>query len=452
MKTSTRHNAPLAVIGGGIAGLACAEYLSRCGRRVVLAEAGDRLCGQSSASLHGWFHTGSLYAFLPEGKFTAYLLANLHLMLANYQGFPGLNIGRSPSGKLAVIDSAHGWFQRPIHYVVSRASARDFRADPDDGWRKRIDKAVMRSLGWPVALHGFRARQRALAESIWQAGDTHKSAPAPEAFGFDSAHHLSYSSFDCTMSSVEIARDLLKSFVATEGTVLLQHRLLSVESRPEGPRLTFTNGHQIQCEAAVLAMGAGLKKLFPRAAMTTIASPLLVAYPAVHALNFARITPYVDQTVNHLRHEVEGTAYSLIGGGFASPVDDTARMDETAAALVGMAMKTFPQLREASLRSVHWGLKTEWGKRHGLRHYQCVVERIAPKLYAALPGKFSLCFTLAEQVARALGVSDHPGRFPERGKPGDLGQYLSCTRHEAAVLDHLVSLQPVHSSNAGAAA
>jgi glycerol-3-phosphate dehydrogenase len=52
----------LAVVGGGIAGLAITEIFARSGRSVVLIERNDCLCGEASAAHHGWFHFGSLYS------------------------------------------------------------------------------------------------------------------------------------------------------------------------------------------------------------------------------------------------------------------------------------------------------------------------------------------------------------------------------------------------------
>ena len=48
------------IVGGGIAGLASAELLSRSGHSVLLLEKGPKLCQEASASHHGWFHFGSL--------------------------------------------------------------------------------------------------------------------------------------------------------------------------------------------------------------------------------------------------------------------------------------------------------------------------------------------------------------------------------------------------------
>ncbi len=53
------------VLGGGIAGLAVAEVLSRNHHRVTLIERQDALGGEASLRTQKWLHSGWLYAALP---------------------------------------------------------------------------------------------------------------------------------------------------------------------------------------------------------------------------------------------------------------------------------------------------------------------------------------------------------------------------------------------------
>jgi hypothetical protein len=238
------------------------------------------------------------------------------------------------------------------------------------------------------------------------------------------------------MRSSAVASDLLRSFLATNGTVRLSHRLTAYRTTQSGPVLTFANGESIACESAVLALGAALKDLVPEAPVTSVASPLLVVYPAVRDHNFARVTPFVERTITHIRHDVHSLPYSVIGGGFSSAVHDRADMAKAAQALTSVASDTFPNLPSAELVRLHWGVKTEWGKQRGIRNYCSVVEQVAPDVVAALPGKFSLCFTLANKVAETLGITDRPAAFPSAAAGIDVSGLVGRTRHDAAVLEY----------------
>ena len=64
------------IIGGGIAGIAIAEALSRNSDKVILIEKEKELMSKSSSDQHGWFHIGSLYAFLDNNNYLKGLIKN----------------------------------------------------------------------------------------------------------------------------------------------------------------------------------------------------------------------------------------------------------------------------------------------------------------------------------------------------------------------------------------
>src|SRR5262249_59937209 len=88
---------------------------------------------------------------------------------------------------------------------------------------------------------------------------------------------------------------------------------------------------------------------------------------------------------------------------------------------------------------INWGIKTEWGKERGTRNYRSVIRGVAPHVLAVLPGKFSLCFSLAERVAAHLGirVAGVPPSFPGHVARATVDEYVRSTRHEATVLAHV---------------
>ena len=49
------------IIGGGIAGISIAEYISRTNKNILLIEKNSKLCAETTAEFHEWTHAGSLY-------------------------------------------------------------------------------------------------------------------------------------------------------------------------------------------------------------------------------------------------------------------------------------------------------------------------------------------------------------------------------------------------------
>ena len=58
------------IIGTGIAGVSLGEILSRNGYKVFLLENSDKIGGEASLATQKWFHTGWLYAALPDQSAT----------------------------------------------------------------------------------------------------------------------------------------------------------------------------------------------------------------------------------------------------------------------------------------------------------------------------------------------------------------------------------------------
>ena len=63
IQASTIEYVDVVIVGGGIAGVAIAEFLSRHSRfSIKLLEQSEHLGNESSGKLEGWFHSGALYS------------------------------------------------------------------------------------------------------------------------------------------------------------------------------------------------------------------------------------------------------------------------------------------------------------------------------------------------------------------------------------------------------
>lgn len=88
-----------AVIGGGIAGVAISEILSREGHSVVLIEKNDKLASVTTREFHEWIHTGALYTLIPDKLITLrYILGAIDDLLEYYSDFKRMNLKPTLSG------------------------------------------------------------------------------------------------------------------------------------------------------------------------------------------------------------------------------------------------------------------------------------------------------------------------------------------------------------------
>jgi hypothetical protein len=159
----------------------------------------------------------------------------------------------------------------------------------------------------------------------------------------------------------------------------------------------------VEAKTVILSAGKWMGQLLPRATdIKIVGSPLLVAYPAVTDRHFARMTPFVERSVNHLHHEIDGRRYSVIGGGYFADPSDPASVERARTKLRQMAEKVFPKLRHATVLESYLGYKTEIVAHAGERNYQYIMREVEESVHAVIPGKFSLGFSLAVNLFKNL--------------------------------------------------
>ncbi|HJS07626.1 MAG TPA: hypothetical protein VJ809_08190, partial [Pirellulales bacterium] len=173
-------------------------------------------------------------------------------------------------------------------------------------------------------------------------------------------------------------------------------------------------------------------------------SPLLVVAPALTDLNFVRMSPHMRDTINHVYHRHGDVDYSVMGNAiyydaqqWSEPLRQEVfrHMTQIARRVLG----TFDDSRA----ELFFGSKTEVSGTRSMRNYLYkIIDRGAYTL--ALPGKFSLCFSLAANVCRHFGIEP-----VERLRPSskDVSDLIARPRHLQAA-SRLTGIDPAMSSRA----
>jgi hypothetical protein len=453
----TRCPYDLAVVGGGIAGLTIAEIFARSGRSVVLLERGDRLCQEASASQHGWFHFGSLYSIFSQRQLLRTMIGGVEDLLDYYAGFHGMNIAVTNEGHLAFPQVGDAWFRdEPIEYIVVARNDPDFDMRRFKGVRAYARKIVF-LLTWEKAIKQFISRHQRFHKHNWR-GATPASQWIPRAgmsdytrevitkpnnpgVKLDCDTHFRIIGYDRPMRAEMIMADLTASLIGSGGEVHLGAEVERLEKVGSQTRI-HTSAGPVVAQQVILAAGKWLGRFLPRTEEVKIgASPMLVAWPAVSDMNLVRMTPFVENSVNHLHHVVDGHRYSLIGGGhFADPEDptDVARVSER---LMTTAKRVFPRLREARVLETYLGYKTEFVPTGGERNYQYFIREVDHGVHAVIPGKFSLAFSLAANTFKRL-TGEEPAKSVRLADRKAAQSYVGLTRHAQLVVDATANHQP----------
>jgi hypothetical protein len=187
----------------------------------------------------------------------------------------------------------------------------------------------------------------------------------------------------------------------------------------------------------VVAAGKWLGRFLPQSEnVKVVASPLLIVYPAVTDHNFVRMTPFVEKSLNHLHHEIDGRVYSVIGGGYWADPDDPAAVERATTKLIEMARRVFPRFAEADIVETYQGYKTEIVAKSGERNYQYFIRDVGDGVHIVVPGKFSLGFSLAVNTYQRIVGRPARGSVQlasvEAARP-----YVGVARHAAMVREGL---------------
>ncbi|MEW6324881.1 MAG: FAD-binding oxidoreductase [Nitrospirota bacterium] len=384
-----------AVIGGGIGGLAVAELLQRSGASVILLEKNSVLCGGASAEQQGWFHTGALYTALPLTSYFRTMVGNLDDLVDYYSGFPKMNL--KVDKHLSTTDH-DGWFSNRTNFYVY-TSCRGVSWAWKLPWAVALRRAKRR-MDWFESLDVSRSLSRQMGPGAKPTRFVIHNTTL--GVNLDNVA-FTLKSRDRAMNTELIARDLLNSFLSNGGLVKTQTAVTNIErgcvtaSHPNGEGRSRYRARHI-----ILATGKDSVNFDQRTRV--FISPLLVAYPALTDMNFVKMSPHMKDTINHIYHRFDGLDYSLIGNAvyYAPDHAQGVALNGVRSAMLSTAGRVFGDLgqRETDL---YFGYKTEVTSSSSLRNYLYhIVDRGAFTL--VLPGKFSLCFSLAVNVCRHFGL------------------------------------------------
>jgi len=229
---------------------------------------------------------------------------------------------------------------------------------------------------------------------------------------------------DRTMDARLISKDLARSFLSSGGELRLNTAVTRVRNNE-----VETDSGALRARHIIIASGSECGRL-TSLKTRVVYSPLMVAYPALLAINFVKMTPHMDKTVNHLYHKTEGLEYSVIGSALYYPDQtETARKDAEIA-LRERFSKILPLPEDDMVTSVYFGPKTELVQASQLRNYQYHIIDTENGT-VVLPGKFSLLFSTAANTCRHFGVEplNTASKFAKEVDPAYLESIVAWPRH-----------------------
>lgn len=396
------------VAGAGIAGIASAEILARNGLKVLIIDSNKKYCSFSSSQQHGWYHLGSLYSIFPNNNYLKSMLVGLECLIKNYKCFDGMNININKNGKLNFKNKKNGWINNErINYIIASRNDQDFK--------KKNIKDIFDIIDWEKKIKKFISRHGRYESYDWNKLNASNFIPdanlldyrkkiikKPNITGLklDKDTHFLMEGYDRTMKSYNIANDLFSSFLQNKGRYKVSTKFIKSKKKNNNFEI-YTNKGNFLCKYFINATGYNLKKHnSTKFKVKSVYSPIAVFYPPLIKKNFVRLTPKKNETINHLLHKTEtNKTYSVVGCGMDANYKSKKIVEKK---LINLCKKNFVNFKKSCLVGLYSGLKTEYVKKDGDRHYEFKIHEKEKNHFLVVPGKFTLCFSLASQILKII--------------------------------------------------
>ena len=384
------------VLGTGIAGISIAEILSRNGYKVFLLEKSNKIGGEASLATQKWFHTGWLYAALPDQSATlgCYNAVKLFNIIYGNKFFENkINIRVDENG-VNYNTQDGGWFTNErINFIFSKSS---------------YEFNFFTKIYWPLYLKFvYLSRIKKLNYNINKIIPDESIKELLNLWENKNNGYKNYKIIESTDAKIQtdtITRDLILSMNEnTEIITKANYRLIKKNDHS----VIEINGKSYKPSVLIIASGKFIPKHLRMIGsegyarqIKSIKSPIMVLNKVLPYFDFIRYTPKVHHTINHVKFNISNDKkISTIGSYFSFPIEE----DVDISFYEKIMLKKLG-LDQKHLLGSYYGIKTEFtGEKD--RRYNHAIKKVNANTYFALAGKFSQFPLLVNDFIMHEGLS-----------------------------------------------
>ena len=395
------------IVGGGITGIDLSEILTREGHSVLLIDKGKQLAGETTKIFHEWIHTGSLYTLIPDKLITLkFLLGAIDDLLEYYSCFERMNLRPTESG--LVIKGSSDWFspnyikfryrRRKLNLVWSLTTARSAylinQIKKHDWLRRRagvIDEFKEQK---------YRSIANNLKEIITNRGKFHDIECS-----------------DFTTNSSNILRDLIATAITNNLELSLDNPVLKIENH-NGQKLVVTKKFTVKTTNVIICAGKNIPDFIDVSIKTSIAPIAVVKGLDKDTKSFVELDYIVKNCINLIK-KPQGAG--LIGG---ISLKSEAKAQEYMKYVIERHKKLNKNIK---VIGTYFGEKNEIVFKNQDRNYLFHIVPMGSGIWAVVPGKFTLGFSLAVEFYRRIYKKNPRKYFNAVTDTGEYKQYVSDT-------------------------
>ena len=402
-----------AVIGGGIAGIAISEILSREGHSVVLIEKNSKLASETTREFHEWIHTGALYTLVPDRLTTLkFILGAIDNLLEYYSSFERMNLKPTVTG-LEIGRNKNDWFSPNYIHFKYRIKGRKITFP----WLIGIARSLQ--INEKLQKHDWLRRR---AGDLGSIKENIKTGIIKKFFSLlkSKEKFYDYQTTDFTTNSRCLLRDLVTTAIRHGLDVSLDNKIKKINKIKnnyiiEGSKETF------QSEKVVVCAGAGTTDFTNSKINTSYAPIAIVDGVKKENYSFVELDYFPKNCINILTKE---DGVGLIGGITLKNIE---KCDEYLNYVIEEHKKLNPELK---VIGKYFGKKNEIIFKNQDRNYLYHINTNPEKknMWSIIPGKFTLGFSLAPEFYRRVYLKN-PRKFFKSYK--DNGEYSNLVANTA---------------------
>ena len=400
-----------AVIGSGIAGITTAEILTRQGHSVVLIEKNDKLASETTRDFHEWLHTGSLYTLVPDKlKTLRFILGAIDDLIEYYSCFERMNLIPTESG-LNIDKTSSGWFDDNYIYFKYRVKGRKItfpwligvarsihlieRIHKHDWLRRRAGELA------PL-IEGRSKRISVLIKELLSSKGMYKTVQTP----------------DFTINSRLLLKDMVTTAINNGLDLSLNNEINKIAKLKNCKRLLGSK-ENIQVQNIALCNGGGIKRFSEVKTTESYAPIAVVSGLPEDTQSFVELDYFTKNCINLLTKK---DGYGLAGG---ISLSKRSRCDNYLDYVIKEHQKIMPSMQEL-FRYV--GVKTEITFKNQPRGYLYHIVNTEEGIWALIPGKFTLAFSMAPEFYRRVYKKNPKKFFKTYVDNGEYSDMISETR------------------------
>ena len=399
-----------AVIGSGICGISIAEIMARQGHSVILVEKNDTLASETTREFHEWLHTGALYTLIPDRLRTLrFILGAIDDLIEYYSSYDRMNLIPTISG-LKIDDTSAGWFNNnyihfkyrvkgrkitfPWIYGVARSIFLIERIYQHDWLRRRAGEL-------DPFKEGRAKRIRILIRELLNSNELFRTVLTP----------------DFTINSRSLLRDMVATAVSNGLDISLGNEIGKIKKRQDINLLTGSKD-DIHAKNVALCNGAGIKYFFNIETKTSYAPIAVVSGLPKEYKSFVELDYFPKNCINLITKE---NGFGLAGG---ISLTQKSKCNEYLDYVVQKHQKLESRIKELSR---YTGIKTEITFKNQPRGYLYHIVNVDNGVWAVVPGKFTLSFSLAPEFYRRVYQKNPKKCFATVCDDGEIAEKVSDT-------------------------